>query len=90
MKTAKVIPLFKNGDKDNFTNYRPVYLLSQFSKIIEKLFNNRLDTFIEKTDVHELNIRASQFFLISNLIEPGIDVTKRSPPVLVPCHLGQN
>ena len=34
--------------------------------------------------------RASQFFLISNLIEPGIDVTKRTPPVLVPCHLGQN
>ena len=34
--------------------------------------------------------RVRQFFLISNLIEPGIDVTKRSPPVLVPCHLGQN
>ena len=37
-----------------------------------------------------LSSRVRQFFLISNLIEPGIDVTKRSPPVLVPCHLGQN
>ena len=34
--------------------------------------------------------RACQWFLILNLIKPGIDVTKRSPPVLVPCHLGQN
>ena len=48
MKIAKVIPLFKSGDKHNFTNYRPVSLLPQFSKILEKLFNNRLDTFIEK------------------------------------------
>ena len=34
-----------------FTNYRPVSLLSQFSKILEKLFNNRLDTFLEKNDL---------------------------------------
>lgn len=30
MKVAKVIPLFKTGDKHRFTNYRPVSLLSQF------------------------------------------------------------
>ena len=48
MKTAKVIPLFKAGDRHNFTNYRPVSLLPQFSKILEKLFNSRLDTFIDK------------------------------------------
>ncbi len=49
MKVAKVIPLYKDGDKHLFTNYRPVSLLSQFSKIIEKLFVTRLDRFIEKT-----------------------------------------
>ncbi len=48
MKIAKVIPLFKTGDKHLFTNYRPVSLLPQFSKILEKVFNNRLDNFIEK------------------------------------------
>ena len=48
MKTAKVIPVFKTGDKHQFTNYRPVSLLSQFSKILEKLFVDRLDNFIEK------------------------------------------
>lgn len=48
MKIAKVIPLYKSGDKHSFTNYRPVSLLPQFSKILEKLFNSRLDAFIEK------------------------------------------
>lgn len=49
MKTAKVIPIFKNGNKDEFNNYRPISLLSQFSKIIEKWFTQKLDTFLEKT-----------------------------------------
>ena len=48
MKTAKVLRLYKNGDRDLFTNYRPVSLLPQFSKIIEKLFVNRLDSLINK------------------------------------------
>ena len=48
MKIAKVLPLYKNGDRELFTNYRPVSLLPQFSKIIEKLFANRLDSFINK------------------------------------------
>uniref|UniRef100_A0A8C6M9A3 Reverse transcriptase domain-containing protein n=1 Tax=Nothobranchius furzeri TaxID=105023 RepID=A0A8C6M9A3_NOTFU len=48
MKIAKVVPLFKTGDKHSFTNYRPVSLLSQFSKILEKLFSKRLDLFLDK------------------------------------------
>ena len=47
LKIARVIPLFKSGDKHVFTNYKPVSLLPQFSKILGKLFNNRLDSFIE-------------------------------------------
>ena len=48
MKVAKVLPLFKSGDKDSFNNYRPVSLLPQFSKILEKLFDNRMQEFIDK------------------------------------------
>ena len=48
MKTAKVIPIFKNGNKHNFCNYRPISLLPQFSKILETLFVHRLEDFTEK------------------------------------------
>lgn len=51
MKTAKVCPLFKHGDKHLFTNYRPISLLPQFSKIIEKIFSVRLDSFLQKYKV---------------------------------------
>ena len=51
IKLARVIPFFKTGDKGSFSNYRPVSLLPQFSKIIEKLLNKRLDTFLEANQV---------------------------------------
>ena len=41
MKIAKIIPLFKAGDKKEFSNYRPVSILPQFSKNLEKLFYKR-------------------------------------------------
>ena len=37
MKTAKVIPHFMSGEKYMCTNYRPISLLQQFSKILEKI-----------------------------------------------------
>ena len=36
------------GTNTNSENYRPVSLLPQFSKVVEKLFNNRLDKLIDK------------------------------------------
>ena len=47
MKIAEIIPIFKNGQQTEFTNYRPISILSQFSKILEKLFNLRLETFLD-------------------------------------------
>ena len=51
MKTAKVIPLFKSGDRSDFSNYRPISLLSQFSKVLEKLFNFRLEQFLISNEI---------------------------------------
>ena len=47
MKIARVIPIFKTGDAQTFSNYRPVSILPQFSKILEKIFHNRLMFFFE-------------------------------------------
>ena len=50
-ESSKIIPVFKGNDKQVFTNYRPISLLPQFSKILEKLFNVRLDNFIERHSI---------------------------------------
>ena len=42
MKIAKVIPLFKNGDPENITDYRPISVLPCFSKVLEHIIYNRL------------------------------------------------
>ena len=36
MKIARVITIFKTGDVQEFSNYRPISILPQFSKILEK------------------------------------------------------
>ena len=52
---ARVIPLFKSGDKSLFTNYRPVSVLPVFFKFLERIVYNRLINFLNKYDVLSRN-----------------------------------
>ena len=47
LKIAKVISLFKKGNPELPSNYRPISLLPIFSKIFEKLMYKRLCRFLE-------------------------------------------
>ena len=51
LKIAKVIALHKKGASDNPSNYRPISLLSIFSKIFEKIMHKRLYDFLELNEV---------------------------------------
>ena len=51
LKIAKVIPIFKSGEKQTVNNYRPISLLSPFSKVIEKIIKVRLLSFIARNDI---------------------------------------
>ena len=51
LKLAKVIPIFKTGNSANFSNYRPISLLSNFSKIFEKVFYNRIIDFVNRFEI---------------------------------------
>ena len=50
-KIAKVIPIFKSGDSSSMDNYRPISLLSSFSKILEKIVASRLTSFFESSNL---------------------------------------
>jgi hypothetical protein len=51
LKIAKVIPIFKSGDQSALDNYRPISLLSNFSKILEKVVGNRLTSYLENNEL---------------------------------------
>ena len=51
LKVANIIPIHKNGDKLNCKNYRPISLLSNISKIFEKMMHIRLTSFLNKNKV---------------------------------------
>ena len=46
LKTSSVLPLFKKGSKLICGNYRPISLLSNISKLLEKLMYSRLYNFL--------------------------------------------
>ena len=37
LKIAKVAPIFKEGDRDNMTNYRPISVLCTVTRVFERL-----------------------------------------------------
>ena len=51
LKTTKVVPVFKKDSKLDYNNYRPISLLSNVEKILEKLMYKRLYTFLKNNNV---------------------------------------
>ena len=63
MKDAIIKPIYKNNNIQIITNYRPMSLLLQISKIFEKImYNNRLSNFIHKNNI----INNNQYGFIPN------------------------
>ena len=53
LKISKAIPVYKDkGSNLDSGNYRPISLLSNINKIVEKLMYNRLHSFLSKHDNH--------------------------------------
>ena len=57
------VPVFKAVDRCVFTNYRTASLLPQFSKIREKLYNARLENFLNMYNL----LWPSQYAFIFNM-----------------------
>jgi len=48
LKYAIVKPLFKKDDKSKISNYRPISILSYFSKVLEKVMYNQRQEHLNK------------------------------------------
>ena len=74
LKIAKVIPIHKNNDPNNFCNYRPISILPCFSKILERLMYNRLKSFLNQSHIisevqYGFRKKYSTYMALINLID---------------------
>lgn len=51
MKMARVVPLFKKGDRESIGNYRPVSILPALSKILEKVMSEQIIEYFENEKI---------------------------------------
>ena len=55
LKTAEVVPIFKKGERELCSNYRPISILNPFAKLFEKCLLDQLNN----------------YFVSNNLISPN-------------------
>lgn len=51
LKRAIVVPIFKKGERDDVSNYRPISLLPIISKVVEKCMASRITAFLERNSL---------------------------------------
>ena len=51
LKNARVTPMFKSGNKDDYSNYRPISILPICSKILEKIVHKQLYMYISNNNL---------------------------------------
>ena len=80
-KSAEVIPIHKSKERNIATNYRPIKLIANLAKILEKIIHKRITTFINNCDIlaeNQYGFRKNKstkdaLTLISNVIYDKLD-----------------
>ena len=74
LKVARIIPMFKKGDLQQCSNYRPISLTSIISKIMEKLVQQHLYIFLED---NWLNDKQLIFWNKHSAMHAQIEITEK-------------
>jgi len=78
LKYAVIKSIFKNGDRNNVSNYKPISLLPAFSKVFEKVLYVRMHQHLINNDIlveDQFGFRpnssttAATFSLINEILE---------------------
>ena len=86
LKTAKVIPIFKKDSKLDYSNYRPIFLLSNIEKILEKLMYRKLYTFFNnKNIIYDLQFGFRQQYSTSHTL---LNITENKRKTLDDGNIG--
>ena len=72
-KVAKVTPIFKSGSRSEANNYRPIPVVSVFSRILEKIVHNQIYECLKATKA--LTMIQSVFEKCCSTITSLIDIT---------------
>ena len=83
---TKVVPVFKKDSKLDYSNYRPISLLSNIEKILEKLMYKRLCTFLDYNNIiYDLQFRFRQQYSTSHAL---INITENIRKALDDGNIG--
>ena len=82
LKLAEVIPIFKSGSKSSAINYRPISLLSPFSKIFESHIYSHLIKYLDKYSLlyrHQFGFRdkSSTEFAVTQILDSINEVIQK-------------
>ena len=78
LKYSQIIPIFKTGCKTEMSNYRPISLLTSFSKVFEKVIHNRVHNHIQVNNIlakeqygfrNNSSTEIASYDLINNILE---------------------
>ena len=76
LKQTKIIPLHKSGDQSIVSNYRPIALLSNIEKVVEKFIHSKIVSFLEKKNI--LGLRQFGFRQNSGTLSATINILSRA------------
>ena len=70
-KMARVLPIFKSGDKDDIGNYRPISIISAIAKVFGRLVHDQFYTYLSSNQLinpYQSGFR-STFSTLTSLLE---------------------